>query len=459
MVVRQLGAAAIVAVLLLILGTLLLVPLRRRYHARCGAQSRFPYGAYFALLLLLGYLVILLKVTFTGRAPSYGHYANFHLFRAWWEAWNAFSQQAWLNVLLNVAMFAPFGALLALFGKPLRHWYTLTAAGLVLSLCVELGQYATGVGLFDVDDLFCNTLGALLGGECMLALLAVLKKRPHRPRRVCGHLALPLCFLLGLGCIFAAYARQEYGNFPQAPAYRVPLSEVIWAGEEELSDSPVRAAVYRAGSLTRSEADDFAETFFGRLGQESRRIWSGEDTLFYEPTVGAGSLSVDLPDGSWQYITFSAPGEISPELPREALEQVLSRYGVTVPPQAELSRQEDGAYLFTLHAGAAEEGIYDGVILLRLDETGEVTELNQLMPCYKEESTVSVRSPREAFRDVQRGWFTGPEWHPGNEPESYVVTGCRLDYLLDTKGYYRPVFRFDAQVDGSALGEGLLVLP
>jgi len=89
--------------------------------------------------------------------------SNFHLFRAWREAWNIMSFKNWANVLLNIAMFVPLGILLPWIHKLFRKWYVMLGSGFACSLAIEIFQAITGRGLFDVDDLFANTLGAIFG--------------------------------------------------------------------------------------------------------------------------------------------------------------------------------------------------------------------------------------------------------------------------------------------------------
>lgn len=60
----------------------------------------------------------------------------------------------------NIAWFAPAGFFARLFGGRLLH---ALAAGLLLSLVVEAGQFILGSGVSELDDLILNTLGAVLG--------------------------------------------------------------------------------------------------------------------------------------------------------------------------------------------------------------------------------------------------------------------------------------------------------
>ena len=72
-------------------------------------------------------------------------------------------------VLFNVAVFAPFGFVLAEFlasAKRLKGWRCLAYVALTafgLSLCIEILQLLFRVGIFELTDLVLNTAGATLG--------------------------------------------------------------------------------------------------------------------------------------------------------------------------------------------------------------------------------------------------------------------------------------------------------
>ena len=76
--------------------------------------------------------------------------------------------QAFLQVVLNVVLFLPFGVFVRLITH--RGVVVATVLGFAVSLLIEVtqltgvwGVYPCAYRLFDVDDLLTNTLGAFLG--------------------------------------------------------------------------------------------------------------------------------------------------------------------------------------------------------------------------------------------------------------------------------------------------------
>ena len=162
-------------------------------YAVCRRQGRrFPWGKAVCAVLLVGWAVVTVFVTLLRSEPNEfaARQCNLQLFLAWREAYQRFTLQIWLNVLLNIALFVPLGVLLPLLWKPFRKWYAALGAGFGVSLLIELAQLFTGSGMCDVDDLFTNTLGAMLGWCAAMLVLALHQKNRTWPR----YCALPAAF-------------------------------------------------------------------------------------------------------------------------------------------------------------------------------------------------------------------------------------------------------------------------
>lgn len=58
----------------------------------------------------------------------------------------------------NVLLFIPFGFLF-----PKNDYRVVLLSGFLMSICIETVQYFGCLGLCELDDLICNTLGSLAG--------------------------------------------------------------------------------------------------------------------------------------------------------------------------------------------------------------------------------------------------------------------------------------------------------
>lgn len=83
--------------------------------------------------------------------------------RAIWCYMNGRKDYFYLNAVMNVVAFMPFGFILPVVSPKNRKFVNIAALGFELTLLIEILQLLLRVGCFDVDDLILNTLGAISG--------------------------------------------------------------------------------------------------------------------------------------------------------------------------------------------------------------------------------------------------------------------------------------------------------
>lgn len=80
-----------------------------------------------------------------------------------------------VNIFGNVLAFMPFGFALPIISPQNRKFFKIVLLSLEFSLSIELIQIILNVGIFDVDDLFLNTMGGILGGLCFFICNGIFK--------------------------------------------------------------------------------------------------------------------------------------------------------------------------------------------------------------------------------------------------------------------------------------------
>ncbi|MCM3573928.1 MULTISPECIES: VanZ family protein [Mesobacillus] len=91
------------------------------------------------------------------------------------------NQNIWMsNLFGNVLAFFPMGVFLPwLFKRFIGFWRT-TSTVFLATLTVEILQFATRVGSFDIDDIILNTLGGAIGYLLIkIIYLLLLKERTY----------------------------------------------------------------------------------------------------------------------------------------------------------------------------------------------------------------------------------------------------------------------------------------
>lgn len=106
--------------------------------------------------LTLCYTLFICYMTLANRLPG-----NTQQMQSLFSSYRQFFTSAATRrqILGNIALFIPLGALLGRLSRKGRSWVLFVA----LTASIELVQLVTGLGRFDADDIFSNVLGGFLG--------------------------------------------------------------------------------------------------------------------------------------------------------------------------------------------------------------------------------------------------------------------------------------------------------
>lgn len=90
-------------------------------------------------------------------------YVNFIPFRTISLQMHGGPVGAHYQMVLNIMAFVPFGILLPLSFDRFKNIIRFSLAALLLTLAFELSQMLFLIGIFDIDDIMLNMLGAWIG--------------------------------------------------------------------------------------------------------------------------------------------------------------------------------------------------------------------------------------------------------------------------------------------------------
>lgn len=424
---------------------------------KCRREGKpVPKGQAAAVLLLLCYLGGLAAVTLMDRMGNGIQMYQPFPFLAFWEAWNSFTLQIWLNPLLNIAMFIPLGLLLPLAAKPFRRWYWMLAAGFGTSLVVEALQFILGRGQADVDDLICNTLGAMLG-YCLCMLFLHLAGKRWKAAGICA--VLPVLSAAALAGVFLAYHLQPYGNLAVAPIYAANTRGVEWTLECTLSGEPGPSGVYWAEPFTKEGCDAFAVEFLGRQGAEIN--FGSPDVNYYDNSTFYSdhhtySLIVNHNDRSYEYTDYRVDGDLrysgkGGRITEDALRSELEKLGIDVPDAAQFAalNEEKGVYAFQADCVVEDGALTTGTLTCRIAEGGLLYEVDNALSVSTLRGDAAVISSQEAYDRLRAGRFSWRDVPMFNylKPDQVRVISCDLEYLADSKGFRQPVYVFTLSDD------------
>ena len=425
----------------------------RFLHKRKYPEGKaFPWKRVLLIMVFAGYLALIFFVT-NFRASHLNREVNLHLFRAWREALHNFSQQRWLNVVLNIAMFVPFGFLLPLLDRKFHRWNVTIPLGFLASMGIEILQFVFARGIFDVDDLFCNTLGGVIGFFCGMVLLSFRNVKGRRLKPVLAYSSLTLLSLCAIGSVFMLYQLREFGYLPEASAYTVNTRGTQWKLVCQLPETVDTAAVYRTQSRTLEECDAFAAAFKKIIPTEFEDISYYEEAAYYMDHGngdGAHFLFVNYLDQGYEYTAIYEDEPVWAEADRATVLKALEKYPLLIPEAADFAAEGEGWHSFSISRFAEGDVVYDGVLRVRYGEDGLIREIeNQLLAytCYR---NAEVITPELALERLKNGKFNDEGYFEHKKPAEVSVLSCVMEYRVDTKGFYQPVYVFEvASEDGS----------
>ena len=134
-----------------------------------------------AFIFLCIYTGIIIYITLLSREPTADRQYNFQLFWSYLKFFDETDPQA-RQILLNILLFIPFGILLAVVDGADNWKSTLLLVLLsatVLSGLIEGLQLIYKLGLAELDDVFDNTVGAVVGMTVMVGVDKLIRRCVH----------------------------------------------------------------------------------------------------------------------------------------------------------------------------------------------------------------------------------------------------------------------------------------
>ncbi len=106
--------------------------------------------------LLVVYVGTIIYLTLLNRSEG-GHGINLHLF--WTYRYAKGNDYLKRQIIFNIGLFVPLGTIISQLAPQWKNMRIL----LLSSVAIELMQLISGRGLFELDDVFNNTIGGLIG--------------------------------------------------------------------------------------------------------------------------------------------------------------------------------------------------------------------------------------------------------------------------------------------------------
>lgn len=427
------------------------------YRKLLKGQKKIAWKRFLWWGILICYLCVVLGATLFSRGNYQFNDKVLPLFYSYKDAWIHFSNSAWRNIILNFCMFIPFGFWLPLGIKRLRCFWKTYFAGFAFSMLIECIQLFLRRGIFESDDIMGNTVGTMIGyGLFAIGLFAAGRKERKSPNAIFTLLLqAPLILTLtAFAIIFWKYDAQELGNNPYGYIEAYDRNKIHVTGESMFRTEETELEVYKVDRLTVEAAREKGEGIFEALGTraDESRTDVYDETIVMWSEEGTYDLWINYEDGSLELTDFDvfSPGDhVVPEPVRGAdeaeIRNALCAMGFEVPEDAGFRETESGTYQFEAAMCKTEEGIVNGTLTCKYygEEKG-IREIEDHLITGTSYKAYAAISEQEAYERIVGGEFT----YGSNEYLEIQVGACSLAYVLDSKGYYQPNYRFECMING-----------
>lgn len=175
--------------------------------------------------LISGYIIIVLAITILNRVSGIYGNVNLHFLSSYKEAWNNFSVRNWQYLIFNIIMFIPLGILLPLTHKRFQKLLYTLSVGFILTFVIEILQRITAFGIFELDDIFNNIIGTLVGYSIIMTVISLNKSQRHKYRKAFAYFSPFLIVAALFGGVFTYYNLKEFGNLSQNYDYKINVKD------------------------------------------------------------------------------------------------------------------------------------------------------------------------------------------------------------------------------------------
>lgn len=148
-------------------------------------------------------------------------------------------------------------------------------------------------------------------------------------------------------------------------------------------------------------------------------------------------------DGSYEFGGYKHSTTEWNEVDRQTVEMALEMYPILIPEAAQFTSEGDGWYSFNCERHLDGAVMLDGTLRVRYGIDDTIRRIVNNLVWYTHYSDAAVISQKEAYEELRSGAFRYAEALMHHSSESVTVISCTLDYEIDTKGFYQPVYIFE----------------
>lgn len=408
--------------------------------------------------ILFIYIIVVLGATFGIRTAG-AEGTNLHLFSSYKEAWNSFSAVEWRNIILNILMFVPLGILLPLMFKKCEKYWVTYLIGFLATLFLEVLQFITKRGIFELDDIFNNTLGCIIGYGIARIILLCLRDKSGKQQNeglLFATFQIPLCItVIAFSAIFINYSKQELGNLQIRYTYAQDMSNINVSTDMKLKNKSEKAYVYKASVGTKEEslnlANEILKVVNSKVDESQNNAY--DETMVYRSSDEKYNIWVNYVGLTTSYTDFNQFEKKGKSgLSLNEIKKIMKPFGVETPTAVDFT--DEGKGIYTISVDMLKSGGYylDGNLRCTITEGNIVSDFDNNIISYNKYKEYEIISEQEAYDKILKGEFRN---HSDENLSKITIKDVKLVYEMDSKGFYQPVYRFI--IEGNKMDKEILI--
>ncbi len=410
-------------------------------------KSYLMKGVYASFVI---YLIVVIGATLIRNSYDFSSIFYLRAFYSYKMAWNSASYTEWRNLILNILMFVPLGIYLPMLFVKFRKFYIVYGLGFMCSLGIEITQVVLKRGIGELDDLFNNTLGTIIGYGIFVFFYTLISRRGQEHQvRWSKVICLQIPFVLTItmfGALFFIYNGQDFGNLLCEKAYTIKMKDVSVSTSLELSEVNETAPVYALPFYTADELMVMGNELLSEydVAIDEDDISEYESVVVFRAEDGSYHLWMDYKGGGYELTNFTIMEETpDTSLSEEEVREYLSEVGVDIPEEAVYTapdaEQGSNESVFYVESVVQEDIMTTGTLNCIINTDGIVMRMGNYIYDYTYISECELYSEKEIYEMIVAGEFT---YYGVYELENLDLTikSMEISYELDSKSFYQPVY-------------------
>lgn len=394
-------------------------------------------------ILLIGIFFFLLGTTFLEKMKQDAT-GNLPLFYLYKKAWNMASSDTWRYIFLHIGMFIPLGFLLPFFHKKFCSPFWNIGSGFLVAVFMELVKIGAKQGVFVADNLFHHTLGMGIG-YCMAMMVLFFCQKEKKKRNIVFYSIPVLIVFVILGGMYFISKNQEFGTLSGAYVTKANIKYADIKLETSLNEERTKEFIYQTKMYTKKDVEQLAKQFFALtdLDTENLNIYDskengsctiqGEDSYTLDFSYAGGSYYFSDNNFTWKQ-------EALQDFEEDTIKELLKKFDISIPKEAVGKTEGTGTYTWEANEVHIDDTMIKGKVSCAIYKDQKIGYLMNTLTTFQKYKEIELMSEKEAYERLCKGEFA---WNSeDNKINSLLVEEIYLNYEIDTKGFYQPVYVF-----------------